>query len=411
MGYTGEGKDRNIWTGRLAVTNIVPVADNDLTSKEYVDGKFPVTHASTTGKTETDHHDNSDDHPLPADHPHQDVKTTASPEFVTVTATSGHFDHIAEKTSGHGTEFANDINIGGGVEIVKTGSRALGVTVTAGTGDVIPMNVDTLTGCDIMQPFLVYSATQNRNSTSRVINAILTPSSNFNSLNQEVIRANLAINAAVTEGTITNAVMFLASLNTNIDYDGNVSNVYEFKSNNGIDGDSIEGDIDHGYGLFLKDIKNCILTNEAIHTGLGLVNFGDSVEVAAKIKLTTLGGYAIKLTNKTGSNSVAGQLVIAHTTQDDAVATSEDNELMTIGVFLDGGVSDGTEAWVVVSGIADVAYDNSSAIVRGDRIITGLAGLATVDNLPTAAVHFQEIGHSVESVAASGTARCTLHFN
>jgi hypothetical protein len=93
------------------------------------------------------------------------------------------------------------------------------------------------------------------------------------------------------------------------------------------------------------------------------------------------------------------------------VALSATNELMVIGVFLDGGVSDGSEAWVVVSGIADVAYDNSSAIVRGDRITTGLAGLAMVNNNPSVAVHFQEIGHSIESVTASGTARCVLHFN
>ena len=37
MGYTGEGKDRNIWTGRLAVTEINPKKDNDLTTKKYVD--------------------------------------------------------------------------------------------------------------------------------------------------------------------------------------------------------------------------------------------------------------------------------------------------------------------------------------------------------------------------------------
>ena len=37
MGYTGDGKDRNIWTGRLAVTEVVPVAGNDLITKKYFD--------------------------------------------------------------------------------------------------------------------------------------------------------------------------------------------------------------------------------------------------------------------------------------------------------------------------------------------------------------------------------------
>jgi len=37
MGYTGEGKDRNIWKGRLAVTELDPKESNDLTTKKYVD--------------------------------------------------------------------------------------------------------------------------------------------------------------------------------------------------------------------------------------------------------------------------------------------------------------------------------------------------------------------------------------
>lgn len=154
-----------------------------------------------------------------------------------------------------------------------------------------------------------------------------------------------------------------------------------------------------------------ITANDEIHfTNFDKYTFDETVEVATKIKLTAIGGYAIKLTNKTGNNSVAGQIVIAHITQDDAVALSGANELMPIGVFLDGGVVDGSEAWIVISGIADVAYDNSSAIVRGDRITTGLAGLAMQNNTPSTAVHFREIGHAIESVAASGTARVVLHF-
>ena len=43
MGYTGEGKDRNIWTGRLAVTEIDPKKDNDLTTKKYVDDNVGIS--------------------------------------------------------------------------------------------------------------------------------------------------------------------------------------------------------------------------------------------------------------------------------------------------------------------------------------------------------------------------------
>ena len=34
----------------------VPANDNDITNKKYVDDQFPVTHASTTGRTSSDHH-------------------------------------------------------------------------------------------------------------------------------------------------------------------------------------------------------------------------------------------------------------------------------------------------------------------------------------------------------------------
>ena len=34
----------------------VPTEDSDITNKKYVDDKFPVTHASTTGQTTDDHH-------------------------------------------------------------------------------------------------------------------------------------------------------------------------------------------------------------------------------------------------------------------------------------------------------------------------------------------------------------------
>ena len=40
MGYTGEGKDRNIWKGRLGVTEFNPKVANDLTTKNYVDGEI-----------------------------------------------------------------------------------------------------------------------------------------------------------------------------------------------------------------------------------------------------------------------------------------------------------------------------------------------------------------------------------
>ena len=143
-----------------------------------------------------------------------------------------------------------------------------------------------------------------------------------------------------------------------------------------------------------------------------------TTEVAAKIKMTSIGGYAIKLTNKTGANSVAGQLVKADTATNDAVILAAAGDVECFGVFLDAGDADSAEAWVVVSGIADVAHDDNVAAVRGDWISTGvLAGYAATATSPAVApTHFEEIGHCIETVAAGGAgthilARCVLHFN
>ena len=139
----------------------------------------------------------------------------------------------------------------------------------------------------------------------------------------------------------------------------------------------------------------------------------------AKSMFTTLGGYAIKLTNKTGVTTVKGQLVKADTINDDAVVLTGTNDDECFGVFLDSGIAPNTEAWVVISGIADVAFDDNVAAVRANWVGTGAAGYARTQAAPPAlgiAAHFEEIGHCIESVSATGggthiLARCVLHFN
>ena len=141
-----------------------------------------------------------------------------------------------------------------------------------------------------------------------------------------------------------------------------------------------------------------------------------------KSRLTVLGGFAIKLTNKTGVNSVAGKLVQADTTQNDAVKLTGTDEEECIGVFLDSGVSDGSEAWVVISGIADVAMEDNTTATRGNWVRSSVtdAGYADATNAtppsPASFTHFNEIGNCIETVTATGggthvLARCVLHFN
>ena len=145
-----------------------------------------------------------------------------------------------------------------------------------------------------------------------------------------------------------------------------------------------------------------------------------SIEVEGKSKLTSIGGFAIKLTNKTGSNTVAGQLVKADTANNDAVILTAAADMECIGVFLDSGIADGSEAWVVISGIADVAMEDNTAATAGNWVEVGNseAGYANAESASPAAAprHFDEIGHCIETVSAGGEgthilARCVIHFN
>ena len=141
-----------------------------------------------------------------------------------------------------------------------------------------------------------------------------------------------------------------------------------------------------------------------------------------KYKLTGIGGFAIKLTNKTGSNTVKGQLVQANTTTNDAVKLTGIDEEETIGVFLDSGITANAEAWIVISGIADVAMQDNTTATRGNWVRSSIteAGYADATNStppsPAAFSHFNEIGNCIETVTATGggthvLARCVLHFN
>lgn len=151
-----------------------------------------------------------------------------------------------------------------------------------------------------------------------------------------------------------------------------------------------------------------------------LVRINGTLDISQKAYVTSIGGYAIKLTNRTGAATVAGQLVKADTANDDAVVLTAAGDDECFGVFLDSGVANGAEAWVVVAGIADVAMEDNTAATRGNWVQTSdsEAGYADATNTdPVAApVHFEEIGHCIETVAAGGAgthilARCVLHFN
>lgn len=136
------------------------------------------------------------------------------------------------------------------------------------------------------------------------------------------------------------------------------------------------------------------------------------LDVNAKGGITSIGGIAVKLTNKTGSNTSAGQLVIASTSTANAFETAGASDDRVIGIVFESGVVDGSEAWIVYAGFASVKMDAGGAAF-GDRIISSTtAGTGLVSNNPgSPAVHFQEIGHSLGTAVGGGFVKCSIHLN
>jgi hypothetical protein len=131
----------------------------------------------------------------------------------------------------------------------------------------------------------------------------------------------------------------------------------------------------------------------------------------SKIKLTLEGGYAVLLTNKTGANSVRGEGCCVDLVTSNAVAQSATAASNVIGTFYESGIADGSEAWIVVSGIAPVKVDGN-AVSRGDRLVSSTitAGRAEANNTPAVAAHFTEWGHVLGDIAANGTGLMAAHY-
>ena len=169
-------------------------------------------------------------------------------------------------------------------------------------------------------------------------------------------------------------------------------------------------------------------TNSIVYGTMGATPSVQSLRINAQVSaneksgMSRIGGFMVKLTNKTGVDSVAGKLVQTDTTTNDAVKLTGTDEEECMGIFLDSGVPDGSEAWIIVSGIADVAMEDNTTATRGNWVRSSIteAGYADATNAtppsPAAFTHFNEIGNCIETVTATGEgthilARCVLHFN
>lgn len=136
------------------------------------------------------------------------------------------------------------------------------------------------------------------------------------------------------------------------------------------------------------------------------------------VKLTDDGGVAVKLTNKTGANSVKGTAVAASTTTANAVELPGVTAYDIIGFMYEDGVADSSECWVVTTGIVEALVEDSTAVSLGDLMIAGdttsgrVEAEATIPP-PTTAEHFREVGHALTSTTAGtdNTILMTIHFN
>jgi len=116
-----------------------------------------------------------------------------------------------------------------------------------------------------------------------------------------------------------------------------------------------------------------------------------------RFRITPIGGYAILMADNTTS-SIIGQVVIVDAAADDQVEDAGNNETEQLGII--ESVS-GSNVWVVVNGIADVAFEDNTATTAGDHAITSVTEGPYCINSATASAT-RNIGHIIESVAAGG---------
>lgn len=146
-----------------------------------------------------------------------------------------------------------------------------------------------------------------------------------------------------------------------------------------------------------------------------LVLAGDLV--TPKIWLTPDGGFAVKLANNTGSLIPKGSALAASPNHDNSVIL-QTTEFDCSGIAYED-IPTGQEGWVVTTGVAQALLANSTGAIRGYwakasatdgriEVTTAPSGIGAI----TAAEHFREIGHCLETKSAGTNVlvKILLHF-
>ena len=155
---------------------------------------------------------------------------------------------------------------------------------------------------------------------------------------------------------------------------------------------------------------------------------GELVSLAGneKIKFTDIGGLAVKLANGTGGATIKGTAValgdplVGDTAGSFKLAPA--SSFVACGIVLESGIAAGQDAWVVISGFADVLIKDGTAATKGYWAkmsdVAGRVGITEAEGpmgstYATLGDHMREIGFAVET-QGSGTdvlCRALLHFN
>jgi hypothetical protein len=135
-----------------------------------------------------------------------------------------------------------------------------------------------------------------------------------------------------------------------------------------------------------------------------------------KIRLTAEGGIAVLWTNGTGAVTIKGTVVDLDSSND-TFEVCPANDIDAVGIVYESGIAAGSEAWVVILGVAEGLLEDSTAGTAGYwcGISTTQAGRFTANAISPAnqTRHFQEMGHCLQNVAAGTDQLCrlVLHWN
>ena len=138
--------------------------------------------------------------------------------------------------------------------------------------------------------------------------------------------------------------------------------------------------------------------------------------------LTVEGALVCQMLNQTGGASVKGTVVEpnAGAVADRGVKSITADDPDPVGIVYESGIADGSLMWVVVSGMAQVLLQDSTAGTRGNwsRVSETQAGRVDSTNAapPGGGVteldeHVRELGHCAETVGAGTDVLCWHHVH